>query len=103
MTQYTYAILGAGRQGTAAAYDLAKFGAAQKIIMADLDAQAAQNAAKRINQLIGREVAVAQQLGVSDRAALARVLQGVDVALSAVPYYYNLEITKACLAAGSRL
>jgi len=103
MSQYTYAILGAGRQGTSAAYDLAKFGEAQKIIMADVREEAAAQAAERINQLIGREVTIAQQLDVSDRVALAQTLHGVDVALSAVPYYFNLEITKACLAAGSSL
>jgi len=103
MSQYTYAILGAGRQGTSAAYDLAKFGEAQKIILADVREEAAAQAAERINQLIGREVTIAQQLDVSDRVALAQTLHGVDVALSAVPYYFNLEITKACLAAGSSL
>ena len=103
MSQYTYAILGAGRQGTAAAYDLAKFGEAQIIILADIDEESAAQAAIRINQLIGREIAIAQQLDVSDRAALDKILPDVDVVLSAVPYYFNLEITKACLAAGSSL
>jgi len=100
MAQYTYAILGSGRQGTAAAYDLARFGDAQKIIMADIQEEAALQAAERINTLTGREVAVAQQLDVSDRGALAQTLQGVNVALSAVPYFFNLEITKACLETG---
>jgi lysine 6-dehydrogenase len=103
MSQYTYAILGAGRQGTAAAYDLAKFGDAQKIILADVREETATQAADRINRLIGREVALAQQLDVSDRTALAKTLHGVDITLSAVPYYFNLDITKACLAAGSSL
>jgi lysine 6-dehydrogenase len=103
MSQYTYAILGAGRQGTAAAYDLGKFGEAQKIILADVREETAAQAAERINQLIGREVAIAQQLDVSDRTALAKTLHGVDITLSAVPYYFNLDITKACLAAGSSL
>jgi len=103
MSQFTYAILGAGRQGTSAAYDLAKFGEAQQIILADVREETAAQAAERINQLIGREVAIAQQLDVSNRAALAQTLHGVDVALSAVPYFFNLEITKACIAAGSNL
>ncbi len=103
MSQFTYAILGAGRQGTAAAYDLAKFGEAHQIILADVREETAARAAERINQLIGREVAIAQQLDVSNRAALAQTLHGVDVALSAVPYFFNLEITKACIAAGSNL
>jgi len=56
ISQHTYAILGAGRQGTAAAYDLTKFGETQKIIMADIREEIATQAAERINQLIGREV-----------------------------------------------
>ena len=103
MSQYTYAILGAGRQGTSAAYDLAKFGDAQNIVLADVREETAVQAAERINQLIGCEVAIAQQLDVSDRSALAKILPGVDVVLSAVPYTFNLEITKACLTAGSSL
>jgi len=103
MNQYTYVILGAGRQGTAAAYDLAKFGEAKKIIMADIQKETAVQAAERINRLIGREVAVGQELNVSDRGALESNLQGVDVTLSAVPYYFNMEITKACLTAGSSM
>ena len=47
MSQYTYAILGAGRQGTAAAYDLAKFGEAQKIIMADVREETAVQAERK--------------------------------------------------------
>ena len=103
MSKYIYAVLGSGRQGTAAAYDLAKFGEAKKIIMGDVLESTAVKSAKRINQLIGREVAAAQKLDVSNGAALAESLAGVDIALSAVPYYYNLEITKACLAAGASL
>ncbi len=103
MSQYTYAVLGAGRQGTAAAYDLAKFSDAKQIILADIDQETAENAAKRINQLIGREVAVGIGLDVSDNVALRETLKGVEVTLSAVPYFFNLEITKACIEVGSSL
>jgi lysine 6-dehydrogenase len=103
MSQYNYAILGAGRQGTAAAYDLAKFGEAKNIILADVSEKAAVQSAGRINKLIGRQVAHPKQLDVSDSAALSQTLEGIDVALSAVPYYFNLEITKACLRAGASL
>lgn len=103
MTQFTYAIIGAGRQGTAAAYDLAKFGDAKRILMADIDKAVAQKAAERINQLIGEEIAKGLMLDARNREALLQHLRGVDVTLSAVPYYYNLEITKACIAVGSSL
>jgi lysine 6-dehydrogenase len=100
---YQYIILGAGRQGTAAAYDLARFGDAGRIVLADVDMNAADRAAQRINQLIGRPVADAQHLDVSNRQALIETLGPFDAAMSAVPYYYNLEITRAAIAAGAHL
>ena len=41
---YRYAILGAGRQGIAAAYDLARHGDAKEIVLYDIDQPAAQKA-----------------------------------------------------------
>ena len=55
---YTYAVLGGGRQGTAAAYDMAKWGDAERVLVADISADAAQASAKRVNDLIGRQLAV---------------------------------------------
>ena len=103
MSQFTYTVLGAGRQGTAAAYDLAKFSHAKKTILADINQEIAENSAKRINKLIGSDTAIGLELDVSDKSALLEMLKGVDVTLSAVPYYFNLEITKACIEAGSSL
>ncbi len=100
---YRYIIIGAGRQGTAAAYDLAKFGEAGQVILVDNRLDAAQRAAARVNRLIGREVASAVQADASDAAGLDSILAGADVALSAVPYYFNLEISKACIRAGVSL
>ncbi len=87
---YRYLIIGAGKQGTAAAYDLAKFGEASQIIMADMDLDAAARAAKRVNQLIGRDVASPAQADASDSSQLASLMDGIDVALSAVHYYFNV-------------
>jgi lysine 6-dehydrogenase len=100
---YHYIILGAGRQGTAAAYDLARFSDAGRIVLADVDINIAIRAAQRINQLIGRSVAEALVLDVSDRQALIEILGPFDAAMSAVPYYYNLEITRAAISAGTHL
>jgi lysine 6-dehydrogenase len=100
---YHYIILGSGRQGTAAAYDLAKFGEAEKIILADFQVDVATQAAQRINRLIGREVAQGIFLDVTDAPSLAACLKGMDVALSAVTYYHNLAISRACLKAGVSL
>jgi lysine 6-dehydrogenase len=100
---YCYVIIGSGRQGTSAAYDLARFGEAEHILMADASLEAAQKAADRVNRLIGRGVASATQVDASDPQQLVPILRGADVALSAVPYYYNVGITRACIEAGSSL
>jgi lysine 6-dehydrogenase len=100
---YNYLILGSGRQGAAAAYDLACFGEAGKITMADMSQETARAAAERVNQLSGQQVAVPLQLDASDGEALAAALEGVNVVLSAVPYYFNLAITRAAIQAGAHL
>lgn len=100
---YRYVIIGSGRQGTAAAYDLARFGEAESILMTDISLEAAQRAAERVNRLIGREVASAAQVNAADHQALVNALRGADVALSAVPYYFNVGITRACIEAGVSL
>ena len=94
---HTYAVLGAGRQGTAAAYDMARWGEAGRVVLADRDLEIAQRASKRVNQLVGTKVAEAVQVDVTDLQAVERVLTGVDAFLSAVPYYYNLDITKVAI------
>ncbi|MFZ2361967.1 MAG: saccharopine dehydrogenase C-terminal domain-containing protein [Anaerolineae bacterium] len=96
----SYIVLGAGRQGTAAAYDLARFGDAARITLADADPAVAATAAERVNRLAGRPVAEATQLDVGNPQAVAAVLPGHQVALSAVPYYFNLDLTRAAIAAG---
>lgn len=100
---YSYIILGAGRQGTAAAYDLARFGEAGRITLADIDAAVARKAAQRVNQLVEKTITQPLHLDVTDISALEAALQGHQVALSAVPYYYNLAITQACLKTGVNL
>ncbi len=95
--EFTYAVLGAGRQGTASAYDMARWGDAKRVILVDKDLAIAERAAQRVNQLIGANVAEAAQGEATDMAALERLLTGVDAFVSAVPYYYNLEITKVAL------
>jgi lysine 6-dehydrogenase len=100
---YTYAILGAGRQGTAAAYDLACWGEAQRVILADINPQAAQSAAQRINRMLGAEIASATAVDVTDAASIQAVLAEVDGVVSAVPYYYNLELTRLAIQAGAHM
>ena len=102
-TTFCYVILGSGRQGTAAAYDLARHGDAARLVMADARPDAARHAAARVNDLLGREVAEATALNASDPGSVKAAIAGATVALSAVPYVFNLGITEACIASGVSL
>jgi lysine 6-dehydrogenase len=100
---FNYAVLGAGRQGTACAYDMIKFGEADSVVLADQSLAAAKAAAARVNRLLGTEKAQAIELNVMDHDALVAVLHGRDAFLSAVPYYLNLDITRAAVQAGASM
>jgi len=96
---HTYAVVGAGRQGTAAAYDMARFGDAARVKIADADEAAARRAATRVNGLLGRIVAEPFVVDVGDRTTLRTFLDDVDSFLSAVPYWHNPGIARVAIEA----
>lgn len=98
---YRYAVLGAGRQGTAAAYDMVRFGEADSVLLADNDLPRAEAAARRVNELTKASRARAAKIDVRDEAATTKLLQGTHSVLSAVPYVFNVALTKAAVAAGA--
>lgn len=100
---YRYAVIGAGRQGTAAAYDLGRFGDADGILLADLDLELARQASARVNQLLGRSLAEAAAADAADPHAVAGLLRqfGAQAFLSGVPYFFNLGLTHAAIEAGA--
>ncbi len=100
---YIYAVLGAGRQGTAAAYDMARHGDAHKVMLADANEEAAVRSAARINRLIGKDVAEGFRLDVTDRDSLIPFLEPADSFLSAVPYWLNPRITAAAIEARAHM
>ncbi len=96
---FVYAVLGGGRQGTAAAYDLAKFGDADKVLIGDISFDAARKSAERVNRLIGKAIAEPHQVDVADPARLTAFLTGVHSFLSAVPYWHNPAISRVAIEA----
>ncbi len=97
---FRYAIIGAGMQGTAAAYDLALHGDADEVRLLDVDIRRARTAADRVNKLAGREAAKAGIVDATDKTSAAQVLEGMHACLSAVPYRLNLFLAKAAIEAG---
>jgi lysine 6-dehydrogenase len=100
---YKYGVIGAGRQGTAAAYDMAKNGDADKVLLGDLKIQNAEESAQRINNLLNREIVEAAEVNVENIKRLINFLTDIDAFLSAVPYYFNLNISKAAIEAGASM
>jgi lysine 6-dehydrogenase len=97
---FRYAIIGAGMQGTAAAYDLALHGDADEVRLLDIDIRRAGIAAARVNKLAGREVAKAGIVNATDKTSAAQVLEGMHACLSCVPYFLNVSLAKAAIEAG---
>lgn len=95
--KYRYAVLGTGRQGVAAAYDMAKFGNAERIVLADSDLNIAKTGAERVNKLLNQKIATAVQVDVRDSEKLASILNGITSFVSAVPYQFNLKITEIAI------
>lgn len=93
----TYGILGSGMQGTAAAYDLAKFAGPTRIFVADVDLAQAKKSADRVNALVGDLVCEPVQADALDPASLAQFLEGVDVVLSCVPYWMHPHVAKVAI------
>jgi lysine 6-dehydrogenase len=75
----TYAILGAGMQGTSAAFDLARYAEATSIIFGDMDLAHAEQAAARVNGLIGKTMCSARKVNALEPADLTGFLEPADV------------------------
>lgn len=96
-----YGVVGAGRQGTAAAYDMAVHGGASEVLLTDRDPDVARAAAERINELTGREVASHARIDVTNSDELIGLLRPLDVFLCATPYAFIPECTTAAIEAGT--
>jgi lysine 6-dehydrogenase len=98
-----YGVLGAGRQGTAAAYDIARFGDAESVLLGDADIRSARESAARVNTLIGRELAQPVEVNARAPESMGQFLRGLQACVSAVPYYLNVAVARAAIAAGCSL
>jgi len=89
-------VLGAGLQGSACAYDLLQQPTVERVTVADLKPERVPAVLKTS---VGRRLALVK-VDVQDAAALREVIRGHDAVLCALPYYYNLDVTRAALEAG---
>src|SRR5688500_16580338 len=100
---YTYAILGSGMQGTCAAYDLAKHGEADRILMGDMSLDQARKNAERVNSLVGRSVCEPYQVDALNELQLEEFLQPANVLLSCVPYWMHPRIAPVAIRSATHM
>jgi lysine 6-dehydrogenase len=103
---YRYLVLGAGRQGTACAYDMALFGDAEELTLADGNLAFAQKSSERLKALLkGKPIPRinAVEVDVQKNDLLIKTLTGIDAFLSAVPYYFNPHVARAAIRAGASM
>jgi lysine 6-dehydrogenase len=90
-------VLGAGLQGSACAYDLLQNPAIAEVRLADRDTTA-------LPEFLARYAAdprlVRIALDAKDPIAVSRAMDGVTAVLCALPYYFNLEMTRLAIEAG---
>jgi lysine 6-dehydrogenase len=89
-------VLGAGLQGSACAFDLVQQERVSHVTLADIQPE---RAAGFVKTFAGKKLTLAK-LDVQDPAALAALLAGHVAVLNALPYYFNLDVTRAAVAAG---
>lgn len=90
----TFAILGSGMQGTAAAYDLAKFADPEKILVGDYSISQAQKCAERVNGLVGRNICEPVQVDALNDESLESFLDQTDIVLSCLPYWMHPRVAR---------
>src|SRR5258708_234972 len=100
-----FAVLGAGKQGTASAYDFLKFGNPDAVWMADFDGDAARRSADRLKSLVPDKAShvFSAQVDARDELSLIEFLKPVHTLLSAVPYFMHPAVAEACLVAGTNM
>jgi lysine 6-dehydrogenase len=90
-------VLGAGLQGSACAYDLLQNPAITEVRLADRDT--APHASFLAGYAGDRRLARIA-LDAKDSKSVARAMDGVTAAMCALPYYFNLDMTRLAIDAG---
>ena len=92
-----YCIIGTGRQGRAAAYDLLKFAPVNQLLLLDNSQESIDLCLEKISP-IRQNISVKHSLfNFNDILNLVALLSDSDIFLSSVPYKYNLLLTDVAI------
>src|SRR5439155_23798128 len=87
---------GAGAMGQVICTDLAESAPVDQLVIADFDLQKAEELK---NKLANKKVS-ATRADIRDTAQLTPALKGCDAVINSTPYYFNINVMEAALAAG---
>jgi len=90
-------VLGAGLQGSACAYDLLQNPDVKEVRLADLNVS---HVADFLAPYSGKRL-IPTHLDVRDTAAVLAVMRESDAVMSAIPYYFNLDLARLAVEAGT--
>ena len=88
-------VLGAGRMGFGAVYDLVHNSAVEGVTVADVDYVAARSVAEKV----GGTSVTARQIDVIDYEKTVELMRGHDAAISCVTYFFNEQLARAAIEA----
>ncbi|MEZ4424458.1 MAG: saccharopine dehydrogenase C-terminal domain-containing protein [Gemmatimonadota bacterium] len=92
-----FLVLGAGAQGSAAAFDLLRRPEVEQVILAD---QRVDDPRPFLKPYVGDRLEL-RPLDARNESAVQALMAGVDGVLCALPYYFNRPMTELALEAGS--
>ena len=92
-----FLVLGAGAQGSACAFDLLQRPEVERVVLADLDVNEPKSFLK---PFLGGALDVLT-LDATDHVAVRNAMENVDGVASALPYYFNLDMTRLAIESKS--
>jgi len=89
-------IVGSGRQGISVAYDILK-NSEHNVIMSDVNHEVLDQAMSKISSIVNTTNLCSEVADVKDSNAMLKLLENMDVMVSAVPYEFNLALTELAI------
>ena len=92
-----FLVLGGGAQGSACAFDLVRRDGVKQVILADVDVTAPR---EFLRPYVGKGLEL-RPLDARDEDQVRAAMKGVDAVACALPYYFNLEMTRLAIDSGA--
>ena len=91
-------ILGTGKQGAAAAYDILLYAIPKQLILLDSNASSLKACISKIKFVKSNKTEIISKvIDLNDKSELTKILNKCDIMLSAVPYPFNPFLTKIAI------